>query len=122
MLFNKLFDQLRKRGYEIKELSKTHYRVEAVLDLYPVRCRWHNIATGKRGDWIHLRREPDMVKFIDQQVALADAILDKAIADGKFVDEPEKKKLADTYVCNPISGQRRFLKPGDGPWWARESR
>ena len=30
-------------GYQI--------RLEEVLDLYPVRGRWHNIKTGERGDW-----------------------------------------------------------------------
>lgn len=36
--FEKLND-----GYQI--------RLEGMLDLYPVRGRWHNIKTGERGDW-----------------------------------------------------------------------
>lgn len=30
-------------GYQI--------RLEDLVDLYPVRARWHNIKTGERGDW-----------------------------------------------------------------------
>lgn len=120
MLFTRLFEQLRKRGYEIKQLSPTHFRVEAVLDLYPVRCRWHNIATSRRGDWIQHRREPDMVKFIDDQVAQADKILDKAIAEGKFQEEicrmdqpePQQRTLA-------LGEKKRFLREKDKPFWAR---
>jgi hypothetical protein len=26
-------------------------RLEDMIDLYPVRARWHNIKTGERGDW-----------------------------------------------------------------------
>lgn len=123
MVFTKLFEKLQQRGYEFKELSPTHFRVEAVLDLYPVNCRWHNVATNQRGGWIQHRREPDMVKFIDDQVRQADAILDnyikqtglKVTDDGEIV-EPQSYELQRSLG---LGEKKRFLSPGDGPWWAR---
>lgn len=39
-------------GVELTELNNGYQlRLEGMLDLYPVRARWHNIKTGERGDW-----------------------------------------------------------------------
>lgn len=38
-------------GYEVKKLTAYQFRVNGVLDLYPIHKRWHNIKTGKRGNY-----------------------------------------------------------------------
>lgn len=35
--------QVLNSGYQI--------RIEELVDIYPVRRRWHNIRTGERGEW-----------------------------------------------------------------------
>jgi hypothetical protein len=40
---NKIESEAFNNGYQI--------RLEGMIDLYPVRARWHNIKTGERGDW-----------------------------------------------------------------------
>jgi hypothetical protein len=37
--------------YDIKKLTDYQYRINDVLDLYPIHNRWHNIKTNKRGGY-----------------------------------------------------------------------
>lgn len=42
----------KENNIDLVELNDGYQlRVEDMLDLYPVRGRWHNIKTGERGDW-----------------------------------------------------------------------
>jgi len=111
-LFNpeRLFNRLEKRGYEIKKLTSTHYRVEAVLDLYPVHDRWHNIADGNRGSWRDLKTDHQIAAFIDAQIAIADAILDKAIAD-----DPLLLTILDGLPTEPQPPGKKWLTKE--PWF-----
>jgi len=79
---------LERRGYEVKRLSHYQYRLECVFDLYTVRFRWHNIANNTRGSW-HGMNENQLCELINQQVAIADAILDRMIAAGEITEDGE---------------------------------
>lgn len=38
-------------GYEVKKLTDYQYRINGIFDLYPIHKRFHNIKTGKRGNY-----------------------------------------------------------------------
>lgn len=87
-----VLDKLRSLGYLVERKSPHHHRIECVLDLYS-RYRWHNLATDNRGTWHDLsseKRFESLCRFIDKQVMIADAILDREIAAG-HVQEEEKQ-------------------------------
>lgn len=46
-----LIDRLRVLGYEIREFTSYQFRIEGVLDVYPVNRRWHDIKKNKRGGY-----------------------------------------------------------------------
>ncbi len=97
---DKAIRKLAKDGYLVKWLTPYHARVECVVDLYPVRRRFHNIADNERGEF---PEEYGALKaFIDAQVVKADAILDK------FVSTEQ-----------PVSG--RYLTEDNKPWFAKVS-
>lgn len=37
--------------YEIKKLSEYQFRVNGILDLYPIHKNYHNLRTNKRGKY-----------------------------------------------------------------------
>jgi hypothetical protein len=37
--------------YDIKKLTEYQYRINGILDLFPIHNRWHNIKTNKRGGY-----------------------------------------------------------------------
>lgn len=37
--------------YEVRKLTEWHYRVNGMLDLYPIHRRFHNLKTQKRGQY-----------------------------------------------------------------------
>lgn len=39
-------------GFEMESLNNGYQlRIEGVIDVYPVRKKWHWLATGERGEW-----------------------------------------------------------------------
>lgn len=48
--FEDVWDQLIKRGHQIKQMSPYQFRVDDVLDVYPSNKRWHDIKNNRRGD------------------------------------------------------------------------
>lgn len=50
---------LIREGYEVEQKTEFHFRVNATLDLYPTRRKWHNLKTGKRGTF-----RPDHLKSL----------------------------------------------------------
>jgi len=89
---------LERRGYEVKRLSHYQYRLECVFDLYTVRFRWHNIANNTRGSW-HGMNENQLCELINQQVVIADAILDRMIAAGEITEDGEPIVLEKCVTC-----------------------
>jgi hypothetical protein len=102
----RVFRRLKKRGYLIERLTEYQFRVECVLDLYPVRYRWHNVSNGKRGSW-HGFTEDKLVSLIGEQTKQADAILDKFVESGPFNPPHE---------TTDSSGRKKWLTKK--PWWA----
>lgn len=49
-------EELAELGYSIEKKTEYQYRVNGVIDLYPIHNRWHNIKTGKRGGAKNLRQ------------------------------------------------------------------
>jgi hypothetical protein len=41
--------KLKRRGYEVQELTPYQFRINGLVDLYPIHNRWHNLHTGERG-------------------------------------------------------------------------
>jgi hypothetical protein len=41
--------KLKRRGYEVQELTPYQFRINGLVDLYPIHNRWHNLQTGERG-------------------------------------------------------------------------
>jgi len=40
---------LKRRGYDVKELAAHHFRINGIVDLYPVHNQWHDLRTEERG-------------------------------------------------------------------------
>lgn len=100
---------LKARGYQVEKLTPYQYRIEAVFDLYIIRFRWHNIADGNRGSW-HGLNEQQLTKLIDQQVAIADVILDREIAAGRITEEGEPVGVGKRDVDSAIWWSQAGLK------------
>lgn len=45
---------LRGEGFEIKELSPYQFRVNGVLDVYPIHHRFHDIKKNVRGGFSYI--------------------------------------------------------------------
>lgn len=41
--------QLKAAGYDIEQKTPYHFRVNGILDLWPIHNRWHDLRTGERG-------------------------------------------------------------------------
>ena len=37
--------------YEIKKITDYQYRINGIIDLYPIHRNWHNIKKNKRGTY-----------------------------------------------------------------------
>ena len=109
MVINEI-KELEKRGYYIEKLTPYQFRVECVIDLYPVRRRFHNIATQQRGEY-PVDKLKVLTAFIDRHVLAADQILDMAIAEGK----------EDVSFLEPSSssGRRKWLGENNPGWWTK---
>ena len=42
---------LARLGYDVRMITEYHFRIDGRLDLFPTRGRWHNLKTGKRGNY-----------------------------------------------------------------------
>lgn len=42
---------LRKRGWQVREITPFQFRINDVLDLYPTNRRWHHLKTNRRGGY-----------------------------------------------------------------------
>lgn len=40
---------LKRQGYDVEQKTEYHFRVNGVLDLWPIHNRWHDLKTGERG-------------------------------------------------------------------------
>lgn len=102
-------EYLSSRGYEIERVTHYQFRVESVFDMFPRRKRCFNLANKVWGYY------PDnlvkLVKFVDEQVAIADKILDEAIAAGRIQDEDEPV----------VQGRREYRESDDhrAAFWTR---
>lgn len=86
--------------------------MECVLDLYPTRKRFHNIANQKRGEYPDPWRVKTkvLIAFVDEQVKAADEILDAAIKNGQ---------LDDLSGCKEPGQRRRWLNANNQPWFTK---
>lgn len=105
-------EALHRKGYQIEQLTPYQFRVECVLDLYPRRRRFHNIANQARGEYPYRFCGPvkELAAFVDEQVKAADAILDKAIASGQ---------LDVTGAGDGQRERRKWLSDNNPIWWTK---
>lgn len=47
--------ELKKEGFEIQQLTEYQFRVNRVLDIYPIHHRYHDIKKNRRGGFPHLQ-------------------------------------------------------------------
>jgi hypothetical protein len=47
-------DILAAYDYQVEPLTLYQYRINGVLDIYPVNKRWHDMRTGQRGEYNEL--------------------------------------------------------------------
>ena len=47
---------LRSDGFIVKELTPYQFRVNGVLDIYPLHHRFHDIKRNRRGGFKHLKK------------------------------------------------------------------
>jgi len=40
---------LKVQGYDVEQKSDYHFRINGILDLWPIHNRWHLLSTGERG-------------------------------------------------------------------------
>ncbi len=104
---------LHKRGYLVEKKTPYQFRIECVLDLYPTRKRFHNIANQQRGEYPYgftKKSLQTLIEFVDAQIKAADEILDRAIHSGQL---DELRGISDP-------GQRRkWLNANNEPWFTK---
>jgi len=101
---------LERKGYKVERLTSYQFRIECVFDLYVIRFRWHNIANNTRGSW-HGLNEQQLINLIDQQVALADAILDRMIVNGEITEDGEPIVRGNDYPKSDVDS---------AIWWTQK--
>jgi hypothetical protein len=40
---------LKAQGYDVEQKTEHHFRVNGVLDLWPIHNRWHDLRNNERG-------------------------------------------------------------------------
>jgi len=112
---NKIKFEKLNNGYQI--------RLEEMIDLYPVRGRWHNLKTGERGDWMgykDLRRVMlAALEMISTRpgihgvsiVEVDNGVLNYPDTDGETTIEV---KPEDTYPITKLTPEMFYKKPR---WW-----
>lgn len=40
---------LKRQGYDVQQKTAYHFRINGVLDLWPIHNRWHDLRTQERG-------------------------------------------------------------------------
>ncbi len=53
---------LRKQGYAVEQKTVYHFRVNGVLDLYPIHNRWFDLRTKERGG------AKDLATFVKERI------------------------------------------------------
>lgn len=108
-------EALHKRGYQVKQLTPYQFRIECVIDLYPKRRRFHNIANQKRGGYpfYPVVKLEKLLAFVDEQIKAADEILDRAIKSGQ---------LDELSGCSEPGERRRWLNENNQPWFVKFSK
>jgi len=54
--------QLNKKGYKVSKVSKGQYRINNVIDVYPLHQEYHNLGSGRRGNYKKLKDVIDKIK------------------------------------------------------------
>jgi len=87
--------------FEVKQLTPYQYRVNGILDLYPVRLKFHNIKTQKRGkfpDPINNDLYGWLIDNIDAGVEVC--AKDACVCGGRYVKRFNKANGNTFYGCN----------------------
>ena len=48
--------------YQVQRLTQYQYRINGILDIYPVNKRWHDLRNGDRGSY------DEMLKFVQSKI------------------------------------------------------
>lgn len=83
-----------KDDHAVEEFTPYHYRVDGILDLYPVRGRFHNVRTQKRGSY----PRGMLASFVDKQIDSAQSVPAK----------PPKIAMAAKGTCSHCGQPARF--------------
>lgn len=53
---------LKRQGYDVEQKSEYHFRVNGILDLWPIHNRWHDLRTNERGG------SKDLAVFVKERI------------------------------------------------------
>lgn len=53
---------LRVAGYDVEQKTEYHFRINGVLDLFPIHNQWHDIRTNERGG------AKDLATFVKERI------------------------------------------------------
>lgn len=55
---------LKRQGYDVEQKTDYHFRINGILDVWPIHNRWHDLRTQERGGakqlavWVKERIRP----------------------------------------------------------------
>jgi hypothetical protein len=61
-IIHEKLDILVAYDYQVEPLTEYQYRINGIIDIYPVNKRWHDIRSGERGNY------EELVTFIQQRL------------------------------------------------------
>jgi hypothetical protein len=61
-LISEKLEVLVAYDYQVQMLTQYQYRINGVLDIYPVNKRWHDLRSGERGTY------SEMIKFVQSKL------------------------------------------------------
>lgn len=75
-----------KYKFELRELTQYHYRIEDLIDVYPVRQKWHWLATDERGTFVN---QNDLKSIILERMPEAE--------EENETNQPTEEELSPTH-------------------------
>lgn len=48
--------ELKRAGFSVEEKTVYQFRIDGVLDIYPVHYRYHDMISGERGSFKNIKR------------------------------------------------------------------
>jgi hypothetical protein len=110
-IIHEKLDILAAYDYRVQSLTQYQYRINGVIDIYPVNKRWHDLRSGQRGNY------NDLVNFITSNTQyMTTEIFDPTKASGES-DMRRGSRLELNEVSLNGDGSAKEVSPGK---WERK--